>query len=85
MLLSLCLTLLLVLSSSIMGLSNSSYAQPTKSPLPSIVSTRGQFHMMTGRLNPGAGTTSYNFTGPPMVSGYTYYLCTWCIHYCCKL
>ena len=37
----------------------------TSSPPPPTVSTRGQFNMLTGHLNPGVGTTSYTLTGPP--------------------
>lgn len=69
--LTLCLPVLLLLSSSTLVMSNNSYAQLTKSaattcsPPPPTVSTRGQFNMLTGHLNPGVGPTSYTLTGPP--------------------
>lgn len=70
--LTLCLTVLLLLSSSTTFLSNSLFAQPSKSPAtssssspPPTVSTRGQFNMLTGYLNSGVGRTSYTLTGPP--------------------
>ncbi|MGN6346764.1 MAG: esterase/lipase family protein [Candidatus Nitrosocosmicus sp.] len=74
--LTLCLPVLLLLSHSNLVMSNNSYAQLTKSataisglplppPPPPTISTRGQFNMLTGHLNPGVGTTSYTLTGPP--------------------
>jgi Alpha/beta hydrolase of unknown function (DUF900) len=53
-----CLTLL---SSNLVS-SKSSFGQSASPP---TVSTRGQFNMITGHLNPGVGTTSYTLTGPP--------------------
>jgi hypothetical protein len=32
---------------------------------PSTISTRGDFNMATGKLNPGANATSYKLTGSP--------------------
>lgn len=69
--LTLCLPVLLLLSPSTLVMSNNSNAQLTKSaattssPPPPTISTRGQFNMLTGHLNPGLGTTSYTLTGPP--------------------
>jgi len=70
--LALCLPVLLLLSPSTLVMSNNSYSQPTESaatpsslPTPPTVSTRGQFDMLTGHLNPGVGTTSYTLAGPP--------------------
>lgn len=69
--LTLFLPVLLLLSPSTLNMSNNSYAQLTKSaattssPPPPTISTRGQFNMLTGHLNPGVSTTSYTLTGPP--------------------
>ena len=69
--LTLCLPVLLLLSALTLVMSNNSYPQLTKSVdttfshAPPTVSTRGQFNLLTGHLNPGVGTTSYTLAGPP--------------------
>ena len=53
-------------SSSSPSISNTSNASNTSSPSPPIISTRGDFNMMTGKLNPGVNSTSYKLTGSPV-------------------